>query len=58
MNVEILEQIESIGSRLEKEALLKGADAALRTFIEGALSPDITYGVTAARSTAASRPSR
>ena len=46
MNVEILEQIESIGSRLEKEALLKGADAALRTFIEGALSPDITYGVT------------
>jgi DNA ligase-1 len=46
MNIELLEQIEAIGSRLEKERLLKTLDTELQGFVRDALDPDITYGVT------------
>lgn len=46
MNVELLEKIEKTGGKLAKEELLKGADGDLRLFLEQALDPDITYGIT------------
>lgn len=47
MNVDLLEKIEAVGSKLEKERLLAQADGELRLFLEQCLDPDITYGVTA-----------
>jgi DNA ligase-1 len=46
MNVELLDKIEMVGSKLAKESLLAGADGELRLFIEQCLDPDITYGIT------------
>lgn len=46
MNIELLEEIETTGGKLAKEALLKGADGELRLFLEQCLDPDITYGIT------------
>ncbi len=46
MNIELLEQIEAAGGKLEKERLLRQADGELRAFLEQCLDPDITYGIT------------
>lgn len=45
MDVELLKSIESVGGRLEKEALLGRADASTRRFLRWALDPFSTFGV-------------
>ena len=46
MNIELLDRIEAVSGKLEKESLLAGADGELRLFLEQCLDPDITYGIT------------
>jgi len=47
MNVDLLDAIERVGSRLEKERLLATADEDTLRLLRLAMDPDVTFGVTA-----------
>ena len=46
MNADVLEKVEAVGSRNEKERLLAQLDAQGQRLVKLALDPDVTFGVT------------
>jgi DNA ligase-1 len=46
VNADVLERVEAVGSRLEKERLLRELDEQGRRLVKLALDPDVTFGVT------------